>query len=60
MAACIQGSSNKFKSQLLQLFLFIQNPALCARLVSGHQKLLISLALKLQLKTEIHLGYFNK
>ena len=38
----------------------LKNPALCARLMTGHQKLLNSLVLKLQLKTESRLCYLRK
>ena len=38
----------------------LKNPALCARLMTAHQKLLNLLVLKLQLKTESRLCYSRK
>ena len=38
----------------------LKNPALCAPLMTGHQKLLNLLVLKLQLKTESRLCYLRK
>ena len=38
----------------------LKNPALCARLITAHQKLLNLLVLKLQLKTESRLCYSRK
>ena len=38
----------------------LKNPALCARLMTDHQKLLNLLVLKLQLKTESRLCYSRK
>ena len=38
----------------------LKNPALCARLMTDHQKSLNLLVLKLQLKTESRLCYLRK